>query len=382
MNKASLLLLVIVLCGLHGWSQEATHNFGNLKIHSNGALGFHSNLINNGSFDENLGLAGFFNASDITISGALRPIFNDMEVMVEENLFLDVGVGIMRHLNFIDGTISTPRSFSDINTNFINEAFYSGDNQSAKVDGYAMTTAKQKFRFPIGDAERIRPLLLETKNDTVSAKSAYFFENPNSPSIFGESFNTNSLGENVIQVNNIEFWHLECITSARVELIWDDRSEIQNIVETIENLTIVGWHSEQKEWHDLGISARKGDLNFGRMVTDYFDSEVYTILTFGSNTGEIDVFLTNYLITPNNDGINDFLVLDGVEESPNNLLKIFNRWGRAVYTKENYRNDFNGRSNTGLVLRKGKILPVGLYFYVIEYEDIDVIHQGYLYINE
>ncbi len=381
MKKLSLLLFIFIF-HLKGWSQEALHNFGNLKIHDSGSIGFHHNLINNGSFDENLGLAGFFNSTDLNISGAFRPIFNDMEVMVEENLFLEVGVGVTRHFNFIDGTILTPRTLTDINTDFITEAYYSGENQEAKVNGYAKMTEKQKFRFPIGDANRIRPLLLETESDTISAKSAYFFENPNTPSTFGESFDTTSFGENVRSVSNSEFWHLEGITTGRVELLWDDRSEVKNFIETIEDLTIVGWHAQEKEWHDLGVAARKGDLNFGRMVSDYFNISDFQIITFGSRNGNNNVLLTNYLLTLNNDGINDYLVLNGIEKSPNNLLKIFNRWGRAVYIEENYRNDFSGKSNTGVVFRKGKILPVGLYFYVIELKDLDKVHQGYLYINE
>ena len=132
----------------------------------------------------------------------------------------------------------------------------------------------------------------------------------------------------------------------------------------------------------MGGTAQKGDLNYGRMLSEFFNLSNYSIITFGGRLGKTDLSLKNFLITINNDGINDYLVIDDIQESPNNLLKIFNRWGRSVYIEENYRNGFNGKSNTGIILRKGKVLPVGVYFYVIELKDLDAIHQGYLYINE
>jgi len=362
-------------------AQETLHNFGNLKIHTDGALGFHHNLINDGFTDDNLGLVGFFGNESSTISGAFRPIFNDMEVMLEENLFLDIGVGIKRHLNFIDGTIVTPKNFYDINADFITEALYSGEDEDAKINGYAMMTEKDRFRFPIGDADRIRPLLLETESDTISAKSAYFLENPNTPTTFSESFDTSALGESVIAVSDIEFWHLDGATRNRVELIWDDRSDLNRFIDTIENLSIVGWHNKDKEWNDLGVAARKGDINFGRMVSDYFDLTEYSILTFGAKNGTSELLFTNYLITPNNDGDNDYLVLEAISISQNNELKIYNRWGRLVYSKENYDNSFAGKANSGTVLQRNKILPSGVYFYIINLKEVNKIHQGYLYIN-
>jgi len=62
-------------------------------------------------------------------------------------------------------------------------------------------------------------------------------------------------------------------------------------------------------------------------------------------------------VTPNNDGINDFLDLEsfgGVN------LKIFNRFGNIVYENESYKTEWNGQQN-----ENGK-LPVGEYYYQLE----------------
>ena len=57
-------------------AQQAFHNFGNVQIHDQGQMGFHIDLINDGDFDDNLGLAGFYNTQNaLFVSGANQPIF-------------------------------------------------------------------------------------------------------------------------------------------------------------------------------------------------------------------------------------------------------------------------------------------------------------------
>ncbi len=63
--------------------------------------------------------------------------------------------------------------------------------------------------------------------------------------------------------------------------------------------------------------------------------------------------------SPNNDGVNDTFVIEGLGVNPDNHLTIFNRYGNQVYTKEGYRNDWNGTWN-------GNNLPDGTYFYLFE----------------
>ena len=54
-------------------------------------------------------------------------------------------------------------------------------------------------------------------------------------------------------------------------------------------------------------------------------------------------------------------------------LQIFNRYGRSVYTKQNYTNEWVGQSSDGE-------LPVGTYFYVAELENNET-RNGWVYIQ-
>ena len=67
------------------------------------------------------------------------------------------------------------------------------------------------------------------------------------------------------------------------------------------------------------------------------------------------------VITPNNDGDNDFLWFSGLEKFPSNTLKIFNRWGNIVFQKVGYQGDDERFDGT----YQGKPLPPGEYYYVL-----------------
>jgi gliding motility-associated-like protein len=65
------------------------------------------------------------------------------------------------------------------------------------------------------------------------------------------------------------------------------------------------------------------------------------------------------LITPNNDGNNDFLIIRGIELQEKTELTIFNRRGTMVFENKNYDNQWNG------VDYNGNPLPDDTYFFVI-----------------
>ncbi|MGE0562119.1 MAG: gliding motility-associated C-terminal domain-containing protein [Flavobacteriales bacterium] len=67
-------------------------------------------------------------------------------------------------------------------------------------------------------------------------------------------------------------------------------------------------------------------------------------------------------ITPNGDGKNDTWVIDYLDQYPNHVVEIYNRWGEMLFRSTNYQNDWNGTYG-------GQNLPVGTYYYVIELND-------------
>ena len=375
------LIILTVFCGFC-YAQEPVHNYGNLKIHTDGAVGFYHDFINDGITDENNGLAGFYSDDALTISGAFQPVFEDMEVVVANNLFLDVGVGITNNSNFILGNIVTPRNLVDTNLEYRNQAFYTGESVETKVDGYASINNQQNFIFPIGNSQRLRPLELSSNSSNNSAKSAYFEEDPNNSSTFSTSFNTDIRTDILLTVSTFEFWDLDGEIPSTVTLSWDTVSNLPSFIDELQNLRIVGWNTTDGIWEDLGNTDLTGDFDSGEITSEVFLPDSYSIITFGGSLSKESITLGDFYLSPNGDGINDFFELEAISLSPNNKLKIYNRWGRAVYEESNYRNLFNGQANVNSVFNKSKDLPAGVYFYIINLFDIDFTHQGYLYINQ
>ena len=65
-----LVFLIFLYYSVNICAQTALYNSGNLQIHQDGQLGLHTNLINDGILDQNLGLAGFYGDAPLTASGA------------------------------------------------------------------------------------------------------------------------------------------------------------------------------------------------------------------------------------------------------------------------------------------------------------------------
>ena len=76
-------------------------------------------------------------------------------------------------------------------------------------------------------------------------------------------------------------------------------------------------------------------------------------------------------ISPNNDGYNDTFELKGYDVKS---LKIYNRYGKLVYSTTNYADNWEGQSS------EGNKLPVGTYFYHIVYDE-NLEKTGWVYIN-
>jgi gliding motility-associated-like protein len=77
--------------------------------------------------------------------------------------------------------------------------------------------------------------------------------------------------------------------------------------------------------------------------------------------------------SPNKDGVNDNFIITGLDEYPENILRVYNRWGNMVYYKENYRNQWQGTW-------EGKDVPDGTYFYILD-TGRGQIYSGYLQIH-
>jgi gliding motility-associated-like protein len=62
--------------------------------------------------------------------------------------------------------------------------------------------------------------------------------------------------------------------------------------------------------------------------------------------------------TPNGDGINDYWKINGIENYPGAIVRVFTRYGQKVFDSKGYSKPFDGTVD-------GENLPVGVYYYII-----------------
>jgi gliding motility-associated-like protein len=110
------------------------------------------------------------------------------------------------------------------------------------------------------------------------------------------------------------------------------------------------------------------------------DSFSYVICNpIGCDTATVYVFVecTELIIfdgfSPNNDGINDVFIIQGLNLFGDHKLLIFNRWGERVFESDNYQNNWDGTWD-------GKDLPDGTYFFMLEIDGADT-RTGYVQLN-
>ncbi|MGO4868989.1 DUF7507 domain-containing protein, partial [Flavobacterium sp. W21_SRS_FM7] len=137
------------------------------------------------------------------------------------------------------------------------------------------------------------------------------------------------------------------------------------------------------------IAFAKGITSLNKEVNASDDAVVE--LAFVLGCGAIEV---HNAFSPNGDGINEEFVIDNINDVtcyPDNTVEIYNRWGVLVYEAKNYDNTnkvFKGFSEGRTTIKQSVGLPVGTYFYILNYISVDGTgnlvtnkKDGYLYLT-
>jgi gliding motility-associated-like protein len=129
------------------------------------------------------------------------------------------------------------------------------------------------------------------------------------------------------------------------------------------------------------ISGANARIDNGNLILDYsglkFAGEDRLVIQVCDTQGQcvVQTIFINVVgniivyngLSPNNDGKNDFWMIEYVDVLENtkvNEVKIFNRWGDVVWEGTNYDNNLVVFRGTG---KNGQDLPTGTYFYQISF---------------
>ncbi|MFT4523013.1 MAG: gliding motility-associated-like protein [Bacteroidia bacterium] len=119
------------------------------------------------------------------------------------------------------------------------------------------------------------------------------------------------------------------------------------------------------------IAKPKKTTSFVLRVTNTFGCEDYDTVLVTVNI-PTNLIVPN-LISPNGDNVNDAWDLTTLPDLENTKVSVLNRWGKLVYSSNNYLNDWEGTY-------EGNPLPDGTYIYIIENEPTFGVLKGSLQI--
>lgn len=139
--------------------------------------------------------------------------------------------------------------------------------------------------------------------------------------------------------------------------------------------TIGGSQISQIDWSNGANGLEISDLDTGIYIATIVDNNGCTqsiCARVGGRDCEDFCDFTFYdVVTANQDGFNDFWVVDNIAICPDNKLEIFNRWGNVVYNANGYQNDWEGQMNDG------DRLPEGTYFYILKVNSpVEEVYKG------
>ena len=113
-----------------------------------------------------------------------------------------------------------------------------------------------------------------------------------------------------------------------------------------------------------------GDVDAKVEVMDKFGNTDVVALKISVKTDALTVFNG---FSPNNDGVNDVLIIEGLEKAKTAALSVFDVRGHEVFQAKNYKNDWAGTKD-------GRILPEGTYFYTLE-DGLGQSYTGYIQLS-
>jgi gliding motility-associated-like protein len=121
---------------------------------------------------------------------------------------------------------------------------------------------------------------------------------------------------------------------------------------------------------DLVPNSKKGIYTLIYEICDILNPNncSQAVVTVTVEVPDEEIKVSSKGISPNNDGLGDVLIIEGIESYPDNTVKIIDRNGNLLYEQRGYNNEdlvFKGDASVG----KNYELPEGTYFYIIEYKN-------------
>lgn len=355
------------------------------KLINDGQLYYFGDFSNEGSFNyskksqESKVLFIQNRPTNKTIKGNNLVTFNNVvfdNKQYDSYFDLKANIDIWGEINLNSGIVKVDSTYNSAThlsmgmVSFMPKSGHKNANSQSFIDGYVEKVGNDDFVFPIGNKSHYRPAIISASKgikDIISSKYIY------NDKAFFNSNKTHSLA--IDKLNTKEYWLLEKSIYNTSDIIltlsWDEATTPKELLINPEKyLHIVYWDDMTKKWEDMAgiVDLENKTITTPTSLKQY---GYFTLATFRQNISDSDQVIIYNLVTPNNDDLNDYFLIENINKYPDNNLQVFNRWGEKVYQTTNYDsngNVFNGYPNSGSTLSKTKLLPSGTYYYFLTYQ--------------
>ena len=324
----------------------------NGTIINNGDMQVGGSWINNMQYDAGQGQITF-NSDRPQVINHNDQAFSKLTIRGGgEKLFL-ANITIEDELDLSDGTLVSQNGARII---FSPGAQIVGGSDRAHINGPVYHRGAGEKLFPLGNGSVYLPVTLlniEGADAEVGVQSVELQGIALQPS------------PSLKAVSASRYWQLDVvsgqISQSQVTLPVRDESMVTDADQAVVSQS----QGLSGKFETLGQSQFEGSVFNGMVTSSNFVTMPFLAVATASDDRRLVVYNA---VSPNGDGLNDFLRILNIEYFPENKFSLFNRWGDLVFEMEGYDNAervFRGRSSVS----GEKELPTGTYFYVIETGD-------------
>ena len=166
----------------------------------------------------------------------------------------------------------------------------------------------------------------------------------------------------------------------------DDDDDNDGITDAVDNCPLT-FNTDQKDNDQDGFGDTCDDDDDNDGILDTVDNCSFTFNPdqldrdldgIGDVCDLVDINVSD-AITPNGDGINDTWMIYNIENHPNSIVRVFNRWGSQVFYSRNYQNNWDGsfKNSTDTLPESSS------YYYQIDLDGNGSIDkEGWVYITK
>lgn len=218
-----------------------------------------------------------------------------------------------------------------------------GGSDESHIVGTFFNEGSGEQKFPVGNGSTYLPITLNTLSNEIVGVSLL---EPNP---------VDEIDKTLTNITEQYAWHLDVEGSQEIEI---SLPLDEGITYLRPSLAFSSNGSPFTIMSPLVIQN-----GFGVSNTFLASSGIVTVADAAASEESPSLKVFN-LVTPNGDGMHDYLKIENIEFYPDNELSIFNRWGDQLFSINGYDNVdsvFKGISS-----KTNSLLSDGTYYYVIE----------------